>query len=259
MERYKFEENIREKFEARELEPSKNAWEKLSAKLPEEKKKNNSKFVWMAVAASFIGILILASVFFKETNINSEVNKNQIVLENPDTIQDEKTLQNDPTIIANSENSIEKTGTSSEEKIEKNVTKKTVSEVKQMLATNENKKDNILEDKISTVENKKVTEIATINPKELEQNKIDEVVVAINKLKADNANVTIAEVDALLAKAEREIKSKRNSFKYAKSFEAEDLLADAEMQLDRTFRDRVFTALGESFQQIKTAFVERNQ
>lgn len=79
---YKLEDNIREKLEAREINPSAEAWKKLEAKLdlaqPEKK-----SYTFYYVAASFVGLLILASVFFGRNN--SEVN-------NP--IVDEKIQQN---------------------------------------------------------------------------------------------------------------------------------------------------------------------
>ncbi len=74
----KLEENIREKLEAREMKPSAEAWKKLEAKL-EAKQPKKKAVLWYYVAASFVGFLILASVFFSKNN--SEVN-NQIVDEN---------------------------------------------------------------------------------------------------------------------------------------------------------------------------------
>ena len=65
---YKLEDNIREKLEARELKPSADAWKKLESKLDTERPKKKN-VVWYYAAASFVGLLILASVFFSRNNI----------------------------------------------------------------------------------------------------------------------------------------------------------------------------------------------
>ena len=60
----KFEENIREKLEQRELKPSASAWERIEQRLDTSAKRKTKKgyAVWL-VAAGFIGILILAGKF----------------------------------------------------------------------------------------------------------------------------------------------------------------------------------------------------
>ena len=68
---YKLEDNIREKLEARELKPSADAWKKLEAKLDAEQPRKKN-FFWYYAAASFAGLLIVASIFFSRNT--SEVN-----------------------------------------------------------------------------------------------------------------------------------------------------------------------------------------
>ena len=60
----KFEENIKEKLDKRTIQPSIEAWNKLSARLNENKKRNNKPFWWLGIAASIIGVFFVASQFF---------------------------------------------------------------------------------------------------------------------------------------------------------------------------------------------------
>ena len=70
----KFEENIREKLQERELQPSKESWGKLStqldARLPEKKR---STFIWVAVAASFVGILLLTALWMQKSSTSTQL------------------------------------------------------------------------------------------------------------------------------------------------------------------------------------------
>ena len=68
----KIEDNIREKMQERELQPSKDAWAKLETRLGEEKKSGLNRKTWYAIAAGFIGILILASVFFNNDAVTND-------------------------------------------------------------------------------------------------------------------------------------------------------------------------------------------
>jgi hypothetical protein len=63
-------------------------------------------------------------------------------------------------------------------------------------------------------------------------------------------------VEALLNNARREIETQRilNNPKV----DATALLEDVEWELEKSFRDKVFDALGEGFQKVRTAVTERN-
>ena len=85
---------------------------------------------------------------------------------------------------------------------------------------------------------------------------MDEVVAKVQELKNNNTTITEKEIDALMANAQREIKTERILSGY--KVDAAALLNDVEMELERSFRDKVFEALGDGFQIIRTAVVERN-
>jgi hypothetical protein len=254
---YKLEDNIREKLETRELKPSADAWSKLEAKLDTEQPKKKSNVLYY-VAASFVGILILASVFFSRNN--SEVN-NQIVEEK---IQQNQT-NSQPEIIPNK--------TLSEEIVsEERNSEKINSEEKQKPNTREVK---VIPPKKSTIDKKMESTEALANVSnekikkpvikedliiseedKLINNKVDEVVASVKKLQEDNAEISTTEVERLLNNARRDIQTQRilNNPKV----DATALLQDVEWELDKSFRDKVFDALGEGFQKVRTAVSERN-
>ena len=59
MEPNKFDKSIKDKMEARTIEPSADAWEKLEAIMPMADKPKR-KYVWLYIAASFVGLLLIS-------------------------------------------------------------------------------------------------------------------------------------------------------------------------------------------------------
>lgn len=256
---YKLEDNIREKLEAREIKPTANAWNKLEAKLDAEKPKKKP-VLWYYIAASFIGLLILGSVFFNR-NV-SEVN-NELVNETTEQIN----LENQPEIIPNT-SEVEEI-VSIENDSEKDKTSKSKEKEKQNSNSNSNMLKTMPQQK-SEIDKKinKTEVIAKSSNEEIQKTdgekvfenqintKVDEVVASVKKLQETNADVTKAEVEMLLNNAQREIQSQRilNTSKV----DATALLQDVEWELEKSFRDKVYDALGEGFRKIRTAVIERN-
>ncbi len=270
---YKLEDNIREKLEAREMKPSADAWKKLETKLDAAHPKKKT-MVWYYVAASFVGFLIVASVFFSRNN--SEVN-NQIVNENiekndaekhseiiPNNSKDEK--------IASEEKNLEKVETNvskkeTEKKQPKSIQLKSLPQKKSAIDKKIEKTEaiaKILEEEVRTPIKKEsyITPdssseaLAKGEDDKFFNNKVDEVVASVKKLQDKNTDVTATDVETLLNNARREIQTQRilNNHKV----DAMALLQDVEWELDKSFRDKVFDALGEGFQKVRTAVSERN-
>lgn len=250
---YKLEDNIREKLEAREIQPSADAWKKLEAKLDAEQPKKKT-VLWYYVAASFVGFLILASVFFNRNN--AEMN-NQVVNE----ITEQKITEKQPEIIPNNSKLRE---IASEEKSLEKVEKKQNANSNSVKALPQKKSeiDKKIE-KTETIANvtKQAEEplLKTSTQKEedrLFNNKVDEVVASVKKLQENNTEVNATDVESLLNNARRDIQTQRilNNLKV----DATALLQDVEWELEKSFRDKVFDALGEGFQKVRTAVSERN-
>jgi hypothetical protein len=83
------------------------------------------------------------------------------------------------------------------------------------------------------------------------------VVASVQDIQSKNKEVSMGEIDALLAQAQRDIAMER--ILSATKVDAQALLMDVELDLERTFRDRVFYALGEGFDYVKTTVVNGHE
>ncbi|NGX84610.1 hypothetical protein [Aequorivita sp. KMM 9714] len=253
---YKLEDNIREKLESRELKPSEKAWDKLQAKLNAEQPQKKT-VLWYYVAASVIGILILSSVFYTNT---IEV-KDEIVTES----LDEKSIDNDLKIIPDSEDAQKYVST----QYNSDVNKPEENKDKEKSQSNSNLMTSSPESPLSTgtkkseidkkIDKTKVlanTEKENSFEEELINAKVDEVIASVKELQQNNNEVSITEVEDLLNKARREIQTQK--ILNAPEVDATALLQEVEWELEKSFRDKVFDALGEGFIKIRTAVIERN-
>ena len=77
-------------------------------------------------------------------------------------------------------------------------------------------------------------------------------------MKTKKNEVTAQDVEALLLKAQRDITNQRILQQSTTTIDSASLLNDVESELERSFRDKVFDALGEGFNIIRTAVVDRN-
>lgn len=255
---YKLEDNIREKLESRELKPSEKAWDKLQVKLDAEQPQKKT-VLWYYVAASVIGILILSSVFYTNT---IEV-KDEIVTESVD----EKTIDNDLKIIPHSEDAQKYVSTQNNSVVNKPEENK--GKEKLQSNSNSNLKTSSPESPLSTgtkkseidkkIDKTKVlanTEKEKSLEEELINAKVDEVIASIKELQHNHNEVSITEVENLLNKARREIQAQK--ILNTPKVDATALLQEVEWELEKSFRDKVFDALGEGFIKIRTAVIERN-
>ena len=259
MEPIKFEDNIREKLQEREVKPSKDAWNKLAKQLDSKSQKGINKSIWFAVAASFIGVIVVVSFLFEDEVIPSQ-NIPELV-EETKVIIDEIPIENGSRVVIANEEPSNKVI----QKIEpKKIKKKNKNSKRESITTNNIKKDTLKR----TVLIKEDIAIAVVDKTELsipvensfEDNfinmKVDEVVAQVQFLKENDNSVSVDEINALLIKAQRDI----NSLKIVKNkkIDATALLNVVESELETSFRGKVFDALGDSFEKVRTAVVERN-
>ncbi|MCB0373082.1 MAG: hypothetical protein KDD31_08750, partial [Muricauda sp.] len=88
--------------------------------------------------------------------------------------------------------------------------------------------------------------------------KVEEVVAQVQLLENQhNGEVTDAEVDSLLRRAQRQILTDK-LFTNTGSVDAMSLLAEVEDELDETFRDQIFDALKDGYLKLRTAVADRN-
>jgi hypothetical protein len=295
METNNFEQQSREKFEERHIEPSDSAWGKLEQMLNEaQPEKKKASFPWFAIAASFIGILIIASVYFvqngSEENKFVEQNSDATILKTESPIVN--AIDNKQEIVATDllETEILETKSTivgaSKRVQEKNKREAGVA----TLSKNNISKDQIIVDKDKNtlaLSNKKEEAYTAINSpkkilteitKELKpqmdaiykvhtidknaikttefDNQINSVIAQVKELKKTKSEVTDADIDVLLLKAQQQLQINR-ILKHT-NVDAMALLEDAEMELNDSFRNKMFYALEEGLAYVKTAIVSRN-
>lgn len=259
MEPNKFEETIRETLQEREIQPSADAWSKLDARLGKPEKKKNF-IIWYAVAASLISILVIGSLLFRnsETGSGSE----DLVTVPSDTVdfkkQPEFIPQKTPSAEIASENDVITEKNSEENIPQKNMAKEQIKHEKSQEITSEKIPDKAIAKNETKVNEENQSTKVSINKERFVNTKIDEVVAQVKEIQNKNHEVTPQEIDALLAKAEREIKTRQIINSNTNKVDAAALLLDVELELEKSFREKVFDALGEGFNKVRTAFVERN-
>lgn len=276
----KFEENIREKLQERELQPSKEAWNKLSDTLEKEPQKKKNRRLLMAVAAGFVGVLLVVSFLLDSKN---NTNIDQIVVEDNITPQVEEKItidsNNEESIVENTTGIMAEVETKREENFSENenIRKNNRTEIVVNTQNDMNtliEKDGTYHEEIQTpVEDEVIHDSVAFNTKDEKtveeepvktkndlfiDNKVKEVITAIEQIKKDKNMITADDIDALLNKAQRDISDNRILNSNDRKVDATALLIDVENELERSFRDRVFEALGNGFNQIRTAVVERN-
>lgn len=251
----KFEDNIKDKLENRRLNPSTDAWDKLSERLDnQEKKKNNKPVWWLGIAASVIGVLFVVSQFINKVEDVIE----PVIVDTPEKIENK---QIEPLVLSEKEQSQEelvdrKTHEKSEYK--KILKEKTAiinsmkaNEPETAVAINEIKKEE------KDITNAKSIEVIK-EELSFEEQKVKDLVAKVNALKDDNVTVTDADIDLMLLEAQKEIRLNKIINETTGVVDADALLQDVEADLDQSFRSKVFEAIKSSYSSVKTAVAQRN-
>ena len=260
MERLKFEEEFKNRLEAREIEPSEGSWNKLQQELDDHKKSGNRRFWWIGMAASLVGGILILSLVFKKDPIPDTPD----IVNSPAKI--EKNEISTPVIISSEEVKVASkvmTEPPKEEKnklvpthygISKNSLKLTNAVAKVEVSTH------LLPKKkhVSEVQSSKISDRDDLLKKEILTQDLGKVLAEISSAREKGNTVTDAEVDALLQQAAERI-SKEKKYTYnPKNINANALLQDVEMEMNDSFREKVFEILKEGFNKARSAVANRN-
>ena len=241
----KFEENMRERLEQREIKPSASAWERIEQGLDTSaKRKNKINYGWLLLAASFIGIVILSGkLFFSKDQEHTPQVVESPIEEIKTQIETTTPAEQKQIIIVEEKATSEKLVLSQEKPVEEG--RKEAVEIlkKEGIATAE------------TLKNKPSLEAPV-------QQKIDDEVDALLAKVHEQQNTGLAysdaEIDQLLREAQRDIISEKIFDNERNTVSAEALLYEVEEELDPSFRDRIFEALKEGFLKAREAVASRN-
>ena len=245
----KFEENIKNKLEERTLSPSTEAWSKLSDRLDaEENKSKKSVFWWLSIAAGLLVMVAVSVQFFNNEDSNQIA---PIVVEDgliKETIENQKSDSKPKETIQ----FVEKENEEEEENKSLSTTKDS-----QIIDYKKGAKT-----ELATVNNDSLTqdELAYNEAEELLRGAQLKLAVAdaMKTLKIENTTVADNEIDSLLNIASKEIFKENLENDTFQTVDATKLLESVEDEMGQSFRTKVFEALKDSYDTVKTAVVDRN-
>ena len=246
MEPDKFEKYIKEQLDKREINPSEGSWDKLSRQLPLTGQRKSKRYFWHSVAAVFIGVLIVSSLYF-----NSEVTPVETPIELVETPQKKEIIPKMEEVLSEKIKGKEQLVIAKKEvngtkgKIAKKKVFSALENTSAMAASEESDKDDM--DSMAT--ERKTDELLDA--------KIAELVAQVDMLEAKDIPVSDAEVDSLLRVAQQEIFAKK-VFGMEGNVDAMALLSEVEGELDQTFREQIFNSLKDGFLKVRTAVADRN-
>jgi hypothetical protein len=248
MARHKFEKEFSRKLQDREIEPSAQSWEKLQEKLNTAEKKEKSGFdlKWMGIAASLVGGLLILGLLFNSNGIEGTP---QLVDTPSKEIKGKEENKVQESVELASEESGEPTG---EKPLE--VANKYVEEKKSVPETSVAAVGVSEEDQYKG-EWKEGRDLDIVD-KEI-AGKLEQVAAEIALEEGRNGEVSDAEIEELLRNAAAEI-SLQKSFASTENIDPGSLLYEVEMELERSFREKVFDVLKESYLKTKTAVANRS-
>ncbi len=272
----KFEEKMKEKLDQRVIRPSEDSWKRLASKIDDTQiKKNESKNIfWYAIAAIFIGALIMTSIFKSNsiTGVDTDTkfvntDDKNVQQENTEVVQkevlNEEILNNQDEVVT--QHKIDTHGIVESTPIHKRVVSKNsidhsriIKKEKSSAGNKSSSKDNDLRglEKNTDVAHTQEQAIkVSPNPVHIIDDEVAKVVAQIQELQKNNTEVTDNEINTLLLEAQREITAKK--ILKSNTVSASALLQDVEDEIDETFKQRVFEALKTGFQKVKTAVAER--
>ncbi len=208
MEQNKLETQFKEKLNFREIKPSEMAWDRLNAMLSvAEEKKPKRKSTWLYVAASFVGLLLISTVFFNQKEETINIKKNSVVIENTIPKESSKTEIKSKQTVPNFSKTILKP------------------ETKPLVQTQKNTKNEVENPTLKTQENV----IVEIQPN--------------NQYKpiAENKNTIPENIDSLLASVEKKQKSEANN--PSVKINSKDLLNQVDSELQLSFREKALNTI----------------
>jgi hypothetical protein len=233
MEPNKLENQFREKLLNREINPSVNTWDRLDAMLSvtdtndsgKVNIKPKSNFLWLYIAASIVGFLLIGTIFINQKENNSKFSPNQInvVTETPKN---------------NATKSIKPT------EIELIPEKPILKQINKSLVQSQ-KKINSIHPANST------TPLSSLQAFSNETKPIE----AVQEIAATKTT-TPNNIDELLASVEKN--SKSNKKKSSLKINSATLLNQVDGELQITFREKAFNTIAQKYKEAKEALANRN-
>lgn len=270
MERNKMEDRFREILEKREIKPSENSWEILSGQLSAEEKKQVHLFWWIGIAATLVGGFFIAGMVFNTPgNVTPEIvvtpveethkeELTQPVIENELAV--EKSEQDKTIPETKPEVHLE---TSHPEKV-KDLNTNRLAKNDKPESENINNKEFFLsgtgneKNEAGSIAQTEITQSSILKETELAA-EIENVLSRLAEIETGTGTISGSEVDSLLYEAAYQISMKRNFERSNGKIDATALLWDVEMEMEHSFREKIFEVLKDGYLKAKWAVANRNQ
>lgn len=237
MEPNKLETQFKEQLNSREIKPSEMAWSKLDAMLTaadpsnseQAKQKPKARFPWLFMAASFVGFLLIGTVYFSQKENAIENQDDEVVIQNSDFPK--------TTVVPSN---IIKLKTQDEKGLVTDIVSK---------STSGTTKNPLLKEKSIVINNNsnqhQVAEVSISNQK-TEQKLI----------KSQTSDVTVDELLAVVGNPSK--KENQLNQKPVVHVNAGNLLSQVDGELELSFREKVINKVNKNYQTVKVALTNRN-
>ena len=231
MELNNIEKQIKEKLNSRTIQPSNQAWDRLDAMLTvAEYEKSKRKYNWLYIAASFLGFMLIGTIFISQNEEISDIEQsvvieNKVIEESPETSIVEKASVITPTQTISESAIVSETNTM-ELKTEKAKTRKEA--IIYALSNNQNPKEN-------TIINQKTEQ----------------------KISLPKSND--ADVEKLLAIIDKTSETENPIKRATIKVNASKLLSQVDGELELSFREKVIKTAGKNYRTVKESLASRNQ
>ena len=239
MEPNKLENQISEKLNSREIQPSAQAWDRLDAMLSvAEEKKTKRSFGWLYIAASILVLLTVGLFFFTQNGAKIQPKNEVVTTKTKDTIQKPVNETTTPIVDQKSENQIavstdNRQPTKTNQAVSINNQKTTNQKQSNPLINHDKPIEYLIN---SDVAIKDIPKIETKKENSIANNKLDDFLLA----GLDNAA------------------TKSVNKKSAVKVDAKSLLSEVDGELELTFREKVINKAAKNYKEVKVALANRN-
>lgn len=229
MEQNRLDNEFRKKLNERTINPSPMAWDRLDAMLSvAEEKKQPKKRTWMYVAASFLGFLLVGTIFLKQGSNKG----NDTVVNDADAVATAPSVQ-DKTTDSNTASPIKDAITETPAQLQN---QQQVAVVKQNI-----------------ISQKAVAAPTIINAQEAPAVLQQQEAVAENTVK--EKQLIANDADQLLDNA---LAQNQPAARKSLKVDSKSLLSSVEGELDQSFKEKAFQGAVKNFNTIKTSVANRN-
>ena len=241
----KLENQIKEKLNSREIQPSAQAWDRLDAMLTiaEEKKTKRSFFSYkfIGIAASVLVFVTLGVFFFNQKEIEKQSDRNVVTKEvEKDTINDTNTKNVFPNPVKEQINDV----VVSSEKPKINIQQPRTNNKKSIINQKTTAINQFVENQSQVVVN---------------QNQVQPQKDGVIAIKEKENLKTEIKSDEQLFKSLDKVALNATTKKSALKVDAKSLLNQVDGELDLTFREKVINSINKNYKNVKVAVSNRNK